>query len=216
MEPKGSMKTLGPRLASLLLVGSAVSLAGCGSNDDPEVAAYAELEGIYDVVSIERFAGACDASGNGSEFASVPNLWVAYIVEQGVPDTQLHAHGCSSAEQCRKQAADVQADGKPSTSTDFARYIYSRVSDNGAIDGVGVNRVGIIKEKCRLELEESFVERQADEVVFSARGRIGAEYDPEADGSCANRQDLADQWRTWTDHECTHFDVVRTRFAEDL
>jgi hypothetical protein len=147
---------------------------------------------------------------------AIPKLWVAYMVERGVPDTQLHAHGCSSVEQCRKQATDVQADGRADYDTDFTRYVYSRVADDGAIDGVGVNLRGVVDDKCRLELEETFVERQGSDTVFSARYRVGTEYDPESDGSCANRQDLTDQWRSWTEHECTYFDVVRARFNEDL
>ncbi|HEX2871271.1 MAG TPA: hypothetical protein VHP33_08445 [Polyangiaceae bacterium] len=204
------------QLAQRLLVMGALGLAGCASDDDPEVEAYAKLEGVYELASIERFAGACDDSGAATSLPAIPKLWVAYIVEQGVPDTQLHAHGCSSVEQCRTQAADVQADGDAGYDTDFTRYVYSRVADDGTIDGVGVNLRGVVDDKCRLELEETFVERVGDEAIFSARYRVGAEYDPESDGSCATRQDLSDQWRSWTKHECTHFDVVRARFSEDL
>lgn len=204
------------RRALPVLAAGALCAAGCAANDDPEVEAYAKLEGVYDLISIERFAGACDASGTAKSLPAIPKLWVAYIVEQGVPDTQLHAHGCSSTEQCRQQAADVQADGNADYDTDFTRYVYSRVADDGTIDGVGVNLVGVVEDKCRLELEETFVEHAGDEAMFSARYRIGAEYDPESDGSCPPRQDLADQWRSWTTHECTHFDVVHARFSEDL
>jgi hypothetical protein len=204
------------RLALPVLAAGALGLAGCASNDDPEVEAYAKLEGVYDLTSIERFAGACDDSGTATSLPAIPMHWVAYIVEQGVPDTQLHAHGCSSVEQCRTQAADAQADGSADYDTDFTRYVYSRVADDGVIDGVGVNLVGVVDGKCRLELEETFVEREGAEATFSARYRVGTEYDPESDGSCATRQDLTDQWRSWTQHACTHFDVVHARFSEDL
>jgi hypothetical protein len=210
-----SMKTL-LRRAQRVLAAGALCLTGCASNADPEVEAYAKLEGVYELESIERFAGACDASGTAKSLPVIPKLWVAYIVEHGVPDTQLHAHGCSSAEQCRTQAADAQEDGVANYATDFTRYVYSRVSDSGAIDGVGVALVGVIDGKCRLELEQTSVERHGDDAVFSARHRVGAEYDPESNGSCAARQDLADQWRSWTAHECTHFDVVHARFSEGL
>ena len=204
------------QLAQRLLVIGAVAFAGCASSDDPEVEAYAKLEGVYELESIERFVGACDDAGTANSLAAIPKLWVAYVVEHGVPDTQLHAHGCSSVEQCRTQAEDSQADGVANYATDFTRYVYSRVAGSGAIDGVGVNLVGVVDDKCRLDLEETFVERHGDDAVFSARYRVGAEYDPESDGSCATRQDLADQWRSWTEHDCTHFDVVHARFSEDL
>lgn len=209
------MSSLGLRAQRLLLAG-ALCLGGCAGNDDPEREAYAKLQGIYDLTSIERFRGSCDASGAPAPLAAIPKLWVAYVVEHGVPDTQLQAHGCSSAEQCRQQAADARADGVANYDTDFARYVYSRVSESGAIDGVGVDLVGVVGDKCRLELEQTFVERQGDETIFSARYRVGEEYAPESDGSCAQRQDLSDQWRAWTEHECTRFDVVRARFNADL
>jgi hypothetical protein len=204
------------RRALPVLAAGALCLGGCASSDDPEVEAYAKLEGVYELESIERFVGACDDSGAAKSLAAIPKLWVAYVVEHGVPDTQLHAHGCSSVEQCRTQAADAQADGVANYATDFTRYVYSRVAGSGAIDGVGVNLVGVVDDNCRLELEETFVDRNGDDAVFSARYRVGAEYDPESDGSCADRQDLANQWRSWTGNDCTHFDVVHARFSEDL
>lgn len=204
------------RRARPALVTGVLYLTGCASSDDPEVEAYAKLEGVYDLESITRFVGSCDDSGAAKSLDAIPELWVAYIVEHGVPDTQLHAHGCSSVEQCRTEAADAQEDGVANYATDFTRYVYSRVSDGGAIDGVGVTSVGVVDGKCRLELEQTSVERHGDEAVFTARHRVGAEYDPESNGSCATRQDLADQWRSWTAHECTRFDVVRARFSEDL
>lgn len=213
-EPS-SMTTFWRRALPVLAIG-VLCVTGCASSDDAEVEAYTKLEGVYALESIERFTGACDDSGTAKSLPAIPKLWVAYIVEHSAPDTQLHAHGCSSVEQCRRQADDAQEDGVADYDTDFTRYVYSRVSDSGAIDGVGVNLVGVVDDKCLLELEETFVERQGDDTVFSARYRVGAEYDPASDGSCAPRQDLADQWRSWTTHECTHFDVVRTRFSEDL
>lgn len=210
------MTLLCRRPARAFLVAGALSLTACASNDDLELEAYAKLEGVYDLTSIERFAGACDDSGTATSLPAIPKLWVAYVVEHGVPDTQLHAHGCSSVEQCRTQAADVQADGSADYDTDFTRYVYSRVADDGGIDGVGVNLLGVVDDMCRLELEETFVERQGADTVFSARYRTGTEYDPESDGSCAARQDLADQWRSWTEHRCSHFDVVHARFREAL
>jgi hypothetical protein len=199
-----------------VMAACAVCLLGCGAKNDEEAAAYAKLEGLYELTSIQRFAGACDDSGDATTLNAIPNLWVVYVVENGVPDTQLHAHGCSSAEHCRQQAADVQADGSPDYATDFARYVYSRFSADGTIDGVGVDLIGVVDGKCRLELEQSSVHRDGDLATFSARYRAGAQYAPEPDGSCAPRPDLAHEWQSWTNNECSRFDVVSASFKEAL
>ena len=179
------------QLAQRLLVIGAVAFAGCASSDDPEVEAYAKLEGVYELESIERFVGACDDAGTANSLAAIPKLWVAYVVEHGVPDTQLHAHGCSSVEQCRTQAEDSQADGVANYATDFTRYVYSRVAGSGAIDGVGVNLVGVVDDKCRLDLEETFVERHGDETLYSHAPRLpgkqkGQRPDASDDSTCVD------------------------------
>jgi hypothetical protein len=204
------MRVAGVLVCSTLLV-------GCAEPDDPEAAAYADLEGIYEIDSVERYPGACDEGGRAEQSSDFSSYWVAYAVSRNVPDVQLHAHGCGSPEHCREQASDVQADGALDHGFfHFTRLVYSRVSSDGAIDGVGVTLVGVVGNSCRLFLEESSVAQSGEETLFKARERLGVEYPPAADGSCPPRDDLSAEWRNWTDHQCTDFTVIRTRLLERL
>lgn len=192
-------------------------LVGCAEPDDPEAAAYAELEGIYEIDSVERYPGACEETGRAQQSSDFSSHWVAYTVSRNVPDVQLHAHGCTNPEDCRAQAADVQADGFFERGFfRFAHLVYSRVSSEGAVDGVGVTLAGVVGDSCRLLLEESSVVRSGGETLFKARERVGAEYPPAADGTCPPREDLSAEWRSWTDHTCTDFMVIRTRLLQRL
>lgn len=204
------------RIAGVLVW--ATLLVGCAEPDDPEAAAYAELEGIYAIDSVELYPGACEESGDAEQSSDFSSHWVAYTVSRNVPDVELHAHGCTSPEHCRQQASDVQADGAldRNDSFRFAQLVYSRVSSDGAIDGVGVTLVGVVGDSCRLVLEESSVVQSGGETLFKARERVGVEYPPAADGSCPPRDDLSAEWRNWTDHACTELMVIRTRLLQRL
>lgn len=193
-------------------------LSGCSGGDDAEADAYAELEGIYELTGVDRYAEACEASGDPSHPQGVPGYWVAYTVTRNVPDIQLHAHGCPTLEQCRVMAEDVRSDGRLDSlrGYDFTQHVYSRVSSDGAIDGVGVTQLGVLDGSCRLVLEQTSIERAEGETRFVERERWGVEYAPAADGDCATRDDLASQWRDWTDHACRRVDVIRTRPFERL
>jgi hypothetical protein len=105
------------------------------------------------------------------------------------------------------------ASGEPSTPSDA--YVYSRVSGS-LVDGVGVTELGVIDDACQLVLEESWIERDESETRFVARERWGAAFSPEADGSCAVRDDLSSQWRDWQDHPCRRFEVIRSRRSAAL
>lgn len=193
-------------------------LGACGGSGDPEAEAYAKLEGIYEITSVDRYPGACEARGEAQAVDDFSAYWVAFEVSRQVPDLQLHAHGCTTPERCRDQALDVQADGSLDSSSywAFQRHVYSRVASDGAIDGVGVTLVGVLEGKCRLVLEETSIAQAADETLFQARERTGTEYEPDSDGSCPQREDLSAKWRDWTDHPCLGFDVIHTRWLQPL
>lgn len=205
------MRFFGVLVCSTLLV-------GCAEPDDLETEAYAKLEGIYQLTSVDRYPSACGAQGEAQELDDAPPYWVAFKVSQQVPDVQLHAHGCASPERCREQALDVQADGSLDSSTywDFQRHVYSRVASDGTVDGVGVRALGVVEGACQLTLQETSIAGAADETLFEARRRAGAEYPPDSNGGCSSRDDLAAQWRDWTDNSCLGFDVIHTRWLQRL
>lgn len=198
-------------LASLLL------LQSCAEGD-PEAAAYDNLEGIYEIASVVRYPERCEPSGEGQQTPDFSSYWVAYKVSHGVPDLQLHAHGCRSIDRCRALAQDVQEDGRLDSTRylDFTRHVYSRVSDEGVVEGVGVTLVGVVADDCRLVLEQTSVATGQDETLFQSRERLGAEYAPEADNTCSTRDDLSAEWRSWTTQPCLGFEVIHARFAERL
>jgi hypothetical protein len=193
-------------------------VAGCGPEQDEEAATYTKFEGVYEITEAVRYPDACEPGGTEVTRDDASPYWVAYVVTRKVPDVQLHAHGCSSVERCRSIARDVQDDGQLDSGSyfDFAKYEYSRVSSDGAIDGVGVTLVGVIDGSCRLLLEESSIAVRGEAVDFRARYREGTDYEPDADGTCSARDDLSAEWREWTDHPCTAYEVSRTRRVETL
>jgi hypothetical protein len=88
-------------------------------------------------------------------------------------------------------------------------------TNDGVVEGIGVTLVGIVADDCRLLLEQTSVASGQNQTLFQASERLGAEYPPESDNTCATRDDLAAEWRSWTAQPCVGFEVIHARFAED-
>lgn len=198
------------------MVASALALlVGCGGGEEDEREVYRELEGIYELQRVERYDGVCGPSGDAAEVRG-PARVVAFVVEEGVPDVQLHASGCESVEECRGIAAEARENGGSlgGSGFPFRHLVYSRVNDDGRIDGVKLMLLAGAEE-CSLNLLQFSLRETEAGVDFGVTTREGTRY-PHTDGACPTRPDLEAHWKSWQTTRCLDHEVLTTDFAEPL
>jgi hypothetical protein len=199
---------------SMVGFGLLAVLSGCGE-EKSERETYEELAGIYRLSGAESYAGVCDQRQKPTKLRPSEYL-IAYVVERGVPEVQLHLEGCGSLESCRGLAIEVKTHGARIRRSGylFRHLAYSRVR-SGRVDGVQLVGSTEPDGTCALDLRVFSLWETDSGVDFGITTREGVRYPP-TNQECIHPSGFEAEWRDWQDNPCLEYEVLHGKFAEPL